>query len=86
MIGPAATPTGDAASAPTPTTIPQEVALGQHLSASGSYTETEIQAARPMLCQIQRDTCAFQQVVIVRDPNILFSESQPPPYGAQDRI
>jgi len=86
VIGPAVTPTGDAASARPAITIPQEVAPGQHLSASGSFTETETQAAGPMLCQIQRDSCAFQQLVIDRDPNILFSESQPPPYGVEDRM
>jgi hypothetical protein len=84
VVGPDATPTS--ASGPTPFIIPQEVPPGEHLSASGSYTETETQTAGPMLCQIQRDSCAFQQLVMDRDPDILFSESQPPPYGSEDRL
>lgn len=86
VIGAAVTPTGDAASAPAQAVIPQEVPPAAHLSASGSFTQTETQAAGPMLCQIKRDSCAFQQLVIDRDPNILFSESQPPPYGIEDRM
>jgi hedgehog signaling domain-containing protein len=84
VVGPDATP----ASVATPSTfvIPQEVPPGQHLSASGSYTQTETHSAGPMLCQIQRDSCAFRQLVIDRDPDILFSESQPPPYGVEDRM
>ena len=82
VVGPDATPTV----ATTQESIPLEVPPGAHLSASGSYTQTETQSAGPMLCQIQRDSCAFLQLVIDRDPNILFSESQPPPYGVEDRM
>jgi Hedgehog amino-terminal signalling domain len=82
VVGPDATPT----SAATQASLPQEVPPGEHMSASGSVTETETQAAGPMLCQIQRDSCAFQQLVIDRDPNILFSEAEPPPYGMEDRM
>jgi len=82
VVGPAATPT----SAATQTLLPEEVPPGEHASASGSLTETETEAAGPMLCQIQRDSCAFQQLVIDRDPNILFSEAEPPPYGMEDRM
>jgi len=82
VIGPDATPTGAA----TQTVLPQEVPPGEHVSASGSLTQTETEAAGPMLCQIQRDSCAFQQLVIDQDPNILFSEAEPPPYGVEDRM
>ena len=84
VVGPDATPTR--ATAPPAFVIPQEVLPGEHLSASGSFTETETQTAGPMLCQIQRDSCAFQQLVIDRDPGLLFSESQPAPYGLEDRM
>jgi hypothetical protein len=82
VVGPNATPT----SAATQATLPQEIGPGEHVSASGSFTQTETQAAGPMLCQIQRDSCAFQQLVIDQDPNILFSEAEPPPYGVEDRM
>ena len=29
--------------------------LGEHLSSTGSYTETETMAAGPMQCRIERD-------------------------------
>ena len=82
VVGPDATPT----LAATESVFPQEIAPGEHMSASGSLTQTETQAAGPMLCQIQRDSCAFQQLVIDQDPNVLFSEAEPPPYGAEDRL
>ena len=82
VVGPGATPT----SAATQTVLPEEVPPGEHMSASGSVTQTETEAAGPMLCQIQRDSCAFQQLVIDRDPDILFSEAEPPPYGMEDRM
>ena len=85
VVGPTATATGDPSAAAT-IVIPQEVPPGEHVSASGSLTETETQAAGPMLCQIQRDSCAFQQLVIDRDPTILFSEYPPPPYGLENRM
>ena len=82
VVGPDATPTLSATQA----AFPQEIAPGEHMSASGSLTQTETQAAGPMLCQIQRGSCAFQQLVIDRDPNVLFSEAEPPPYGVEDRM
>ena len=66
--------------------LPPEVQLGAHLSASGSFTETETEAAGPMVCQIQRNSCAFSHLVSNQDPDILFSESETPPYGAEDRL
>jgi hypothetical protein len=82
VIGPAAAPTAAATQA----SLPQIIGPGEHMSASGSFTETETQAAGPMICQIHRDSCAFQQLVIDRDPDILFSEAEPPPYGMEDRM
>jgi hypothetical protein len=80
IVGPAATST------PAPAATPAALGLGQHLSASGSFTETETEAAGPMLCQIKRDTCAFGQLVTDRNPALLFSEGEPAPYGAEDRM
>lgn len=78
--GPTTTP------APSGPAIPEEVLPGEHVSASGSLTETETQAAGPMLCQIQRDSCAFQHLIIDQDPNVVFSNAQPPPYGQENRM
>jgi hypothetical protein len=71
---------------PAPFTWPQELMLGQHLSSSGSYTQTETQAAGPMQCRIERDSCAFQQLVTNLDPAVLFSEGEEAPYGREDRM
>jgi hypothetical protein len=69
-----------------PFEFPIELGLGQHISASGSFTETETEAAGAMLCQIQRDSCAFRRLVSNYDPRILFSQGEPEPYGAEDRM
>ena len=71
---------------PGPLVLPSAVPLGAQLSANGSYTETETEAAGPMVCQIQRNSCAFSHLVSNHDPNLLFSGSEPPPYGAEDRL
>ncbi len=86
VVGPTAAPTLDPASVPTVDPIPQEVPPGEHISASGSITETETQAAGPMLCQIQRDSCAFKQLIIDQDPTVLFSDYPAPPYGLENRM
>jgi hypothetical protein len=70
----------------TPVGTPQALGLGQHLSASGSYTQTETEAAGLMLCQIERDSCAYSRMVIDRNPAILFSEGEPAPFGREDRM
>jgi hypothetical protein len=73
-------------SSPTPYVWPEVLLLGEHLSSRGSYTETETSAAGPMLCRVERDSCAFRQLVSDLDPKVLFSEGEPPPYGAEDRM
>jgi len=69
---------------PGPVTLPAEVPQGATLSASGSITETETEAAGPMACQIQRNSCAFSHLVGDLDPNLLYSEGETPPYGDND--
>ncbi len=71
---------------PAPFTWPEALLLGQHLSSSGSYTETETQAAGPMQCRIERGSCAFGQLVSNLDPAVLFSEGEEAPFGAEDRM
>lgn len=82
VVPAAASPEASAA----PFVVPFEVGPGQHLSAHGSYTETETEAAGPMICQIERDSCAFSRLVINRDPLLLFSEGEAAPYGLEDRM
>jgi hypothetical protein len=66
--------------------LPDEIPLGAHLSASGSYTLTETEAVGPMVCQIQRNSCAFSRLVSNQDPDLLYSGSEPAPYGGEDRL
>ncbi len=82
--GLAFTPTPSAP--PTPFAWPAALMLGEHLSSTGSYTETETMAAGPMQCRIERDSCAFRRLVTNLDPAVLFSEGEEAPYGAEDRM
>lgn len=66
--------------------MPAELGWGQHISASGSYTETETAAAGPMACRIARDSCAYRRLIGNMDPEILFSRHKPPPYDVEDTL
>jgi len=59
---------------------------GLHISASGSYTLTETAAAGPMLCRIQRDSCAYRRLIGNMDAEILFYRHKPPPFDAEDTL
>jgi hypothetical protein len=73
-----------------PTATPQplcplpDLLQGQHISATGSYTQTETQAAGPMLCRIQRNSCAYRYMVGNLDPSIVFKREEEPPYDGED--
>jgi hypothetical protein len=56
----------------------------QHLSASGSYTETERSASTPMVCHLERDSCGYHQLVGILDPTIVFKQEEDPPYDSED--
>ena len=71
---------------PAPLGLPAEVLAGQHVSATGSFTETETEAAGPMLCHVERDSCAFGKLVSDYDPNVLFSQGEAPPFSDEDRL
>ncbi len=79
-------PRPTATPAPTPASAcPQpELLVWQHLSASGSYTETETMAAGPMLCRIERDSCAYYQLIGNLGPTIVFKKEEEPPYNQED--
>jgi hypothetical protein len=83
-VRPTATPSPTAS--PTPSCLPPTLPSGLHISASGSYTETEDQAAGPMLCRIERGSCAFRHLIGNLDPDILFHLHKPPPYDTEDML
>lgn len=74
----------------TPTATPEpicplpDLAPGQHISASGSYTQTETEAAGPMICRIQPGSCAHRSMVGNLDPSIVFKREEEPPYDRED--
>ena len=81
--------------APTPTPRPGgqpgrcnmiEIPDGWHISASCSLTESETAAAGPMVCQIQRNSCAFSLLIDNRDPAIRYLREEPPPYNDEDSL
>lgn len=73
-------PTPAATSTPTSACPLPDLFLGTHISASGSYTETETAAAGPMLCRIGADSCAYHLLVGNLDPTIIFKNEETPPY------
>jgi hypothetical protein len=72
--------------APTPPSACALSALvpGQHISAGGSYTETERAAAGAMICRISRDSCAFHYLIGNLDPGVVFKRDDQPPYDEED--
>jgi hypothetical protein len=58
--------------------------LGLHLSASGSYTQTQTEAAGGMVCRIERDSCPYYYLVGDLNPLIVFKREEEPPYDEED--
>jgi hypothetical protein len=79
-----------AVSFPTPTPEPTcflpDLAQGQHISAQGSYTDTERTASTPMLCHIKRDSCTYHHLVGILEPTIVFKQEEQPPYDTEDSL
>ncbi len=73
---------------PTATPIPTQpqpvLAFNEHISAQGSFTETQWATSGPMICQIKRDSCAYYQMVGNLDPTIVFKREEEPPYNTED--
>lgn len=93
-LTPSATPTMTRTPFPTPTPAGTPGAgaacpldylwLGQHISASSSYTQTETGAAGPMLCRIERNTCAYYQMVGNLNDDVIFKREEEPPFDEED--
>ncbi|GEM_PF-2484882 len=77
---------GPATATPAPKCGLTELLSGQTISASCSYTQTETEAAGPMVCRIQRDSCAYKNLITDRDPDIVFSQHKPPPLTNEDAM
>jgi len=61
-----------------------ELAFDQHISASGSYTMTQTEAAGPMVCRIAPNSCAMAYMVGNLDATIVFKREEAPPYDVED--
>jgi hypothetical protein len=71
---------------PKPACSIADLAVDQHLSAGGSYTETERLASTPMLCHIERNSCAYRQLVGILEPTIVFKQEEQEPYYTEDMV
>ncbi len=58
--------------------------MGQHISAGGSYTETQTSAAGPMVCRIKRTSCAYHHLVGDLNPMIVYKREEEPPFDRED--
>ncbi|MCB9106966.1 MAG: hypothetical protein H6633_22375 [Anaerolineales bacterium] len=67
-----------------PACLLPDVGSGQSITASGSYTETERSASTPMVCHITRDSCAYNQLVGILDPSIVFKQEEEAPFNTED--
>jgi hypothetical protein len=61
-----------------------DLQAGQHLSARGSYTETQTEAAGPIVCRIDPGSCAYSKLVGNLDASIVFKREETPPYDKED--
>lgn len=77
-------PTSTPTATPGPTCPVETLGAGLHISAGGSYTETQTQAAGPMVCRIQRGSCAFGYLIGNLDSSIVFKREELPPYDEED--
>ncbi len=77
---------GPATATPAPKCGLTELLPGQTISSSCSYTQTETEAAGPMVCRIQRNSCAYKNLITNRDPDIIFSQHKPPPLTDEDAM
>lgn len=90
LATPSPTPGVVPTAAPTPTITPEAVCplpdlpAGQHISASGSYTQTQTAAAGPMLCRIEPGSCGYHHLVGNLDPEIVFKREEEPPLDRED--
>lgn len=58
-------------------TPPHDLGAGQHIAVDGSYAATETDAAGPMVCQIQRNSAAFQHLINNTDSRLLWAGGDP---------
>lgn len=56
----------------------------QHISASGSYTQTQTEAAGSMRCRVARNSCAYDLMIGNHSPTIVFKGEEEPPYNDED--
>ncbi len=58
----------------------------QHISANGSYTETQWSASGPMVCRIERNSCTYDLMVGNLEPSIVFKQEEVWPYNVEDVV
>ena len=63
-----------------------ELGAGQHVAADGNFRDTETEAAGAMVCQIQRNSSAFRQLVSDYDPRVLWNEGGGSGYNDENHL
>lgn len=61
-----------------------DLPAGLHLSAGGSYTQTQTEAVGPPVCRIERGSCAYYHLVGNLDGSIIFQGEEEPPFDDED--
>lgn len=72
------------AAEPRPACLQPDLVKDEHISASGSYSESERSASTPMLCHLERDSCGYNHLVGILDPTIKFKQEETPPFDTED--
>lgn len=67
-----------------PTCTLPDLARGEHISVSGSYTETESSTVGYMLCHIKPNSCPYHRLVGPLEPTLIFKREEIPPYDVED--
>ncbi len=83
-VGTTALPQPTQIQVPTPTLI-YELPAGQHISHWREFVNGETASAGPMVCQIKRNTCAFNNLAIYESPTIFFGLGEEPPFDLEDK-
>ncbi len=92
---PTVTPRSASANIPLPTPVVRAVPVqqpcplpdllkGQFISASGSYTQTEPAVSGRMVCRIERGSCAYERLVGLVEPSIVYKQEESPPFDGED--
>jgi hypothetical protein len=74
------------AASPLPECLQPDLPVKQHTTPLGDTSTREKFVVGPMLCQIQRDSCAYNLLVGKPDPSIIFKREESAPFDMEDML